>query len=228
MFECGPEGCPWNGEHTFIRKDPIEIIKSLIQCNVDTFSLDDRVDRDYLDDIRGGSLYRNAKAEMRRKLPNAKMVGIILAVDDTNLTNHSGSHIGRPLYMTTTNLPLETRRQINNFAWRPIGFLPHMKSSGTMTNVDKAWKVHAKAKFASVVIERVLAPLKDARRAGFEVCPYIFIYVMLIYRLVPRKAAISGADLLPDRFSGSLEDLVSQITSMSRMYCQERSHESQS
>jgi len=183
-FTCGPESCPWNGEHTFLRKDPIEVVKSLIHSHGDDFSLDDRVSRRNMDDIRGGSVYRNAKAEMRRKLPTAKMIGIILAVDDTNLTIHSGSHIGRPLYMTTTNLPLEARRRINNIAWRPIGFLPHMKSDTTMTNADKEWKIHAKAKFASIVIERVLSPLKAARQAGFEVRSSRYSLIMLTGSLV--------------------------------------------
>jgi len=122
-----------------------------------------------MSDIRGGSIYRRAKAEMNRKVPGARMVGIILAVDDTCLTVHSGSHTGRPLYMTCTNLPLEIRRKINNFAWRPIGLLPNLDVPAVTTAVENSWKMYAKAKFASLVFEQVLAPLAQIRETGFEV-----------------------------------------------------------
>lgn len=162
-----------------------------------------------MSDIRGGSVYRTAKAEMRRKIPNAKMIGIILAVDDTNLTIHSGSHTGRPLYMTVTNLPLALRRKINNYAWRPIGFLPNIDAPAPNTREEVNWKMHAKAKFASEILERVLEPLREAREAGFMVqIPILDHYISANLNVVQWPYIISGIDLLPYRSDGSMEALV--------------------
>jgi hypothetical protein len=100
------------------------MIKSLVRCNEQSFSMDDRCSRAFCSDIRGGSVYRSAKAAIRLKAPNAKIVGLILAVDDTMLTQHSGSHNGRPLYMTCTNLPLSVRRKSTTLPGDRLDFCP--------------------------------------------------------------------------------------------------------
>jgi len=173
-----------------------------------------------MSDIRGGSIYRRAKAEMRQKIPNARMIGIILAVDDTNLTVHSGSHTGRPLYMTVSNLPLSIRRKINNYAWRPIGFLPNLDVESANTREETSWQRHAKVKFASQILEKVLEPLVGAREAGFNVRFSRFVRCLSfnIYIVVQWSYIVSGGNLLFDRPHGSVEIVVLKIPDLSSMH----------
>lgn len=170
-FKCGPIDSCWNGEYKLLRKDPIDIIKSLMACHQDQFSLDDRIGRDVYSDIRGGTVYRTARTEIRARLPDAKLVGIILGVDDTQLTAHSGNHQGRPLYMTTTNLPLQLRRLINSYAWRAIGLLPNPRipKREALNASEEAWLMQAKCEFASLVLRKCMAPLLAFREGGFQV-----------------------------------------------------------
>jgi len=137
-------------------------LRSLIDC--DTSFNDEQVKirrRDPLDDIRKGSVYQDTQREIYNLNPNGKLIGIILSIDDANLTRNSGAHNGRPLYMTTANQSLESRRQRKTNAWRIVGLLPVIQiSQEVMSPTEKKYIAHAKVEFTNRVLERVLQSIQ--------------------------------------------------------------------
>lgn len=84
----------------------------------------------------------------------------MLSIDDTNLTNHSGVHNGRPLYITTANQSLESRRQRNTNAWRIVGLLPIIQLTQELSPMEKKYIAHAKTEFTNRILERVLQSIR--------------------------------------------------------------------
>jgi len=82
----------------------------------------------------------------------------MLSVDDTKLTNHSGSANGRPLYLTTANQSLESRRHSSTNSWRVAALLPSLDID-SLSSVEKEWSTVAKAEFVNRSMELVLKPL---------------------------------------------------------------------
>lgn len=113
-----------------------------------------------LENIRQGSSFQNAQRDLHRVDPLGKLIGLMLSIDDTCLTNHSGVHNGRPLYMTTANQSLESRRKRKTNSWRILALLPIIQLPKEKQSADeKKWITQAKVEFTNRVLEFVLQPL---------------------------------------------------------------------
>lgn len=119
-------------------------------------------------DIRAGSVFQLIQTDLSLQHPNGVLLGIMLAVDDTPLTLQSGAQIGRPLYITTCNQSLESRRQINNHSWRLIALLPTMTHNKT-SELETPWKPHATVEFVNQSLRLAVQPLIDHLDTGFVV-----------------------------------------------------------
>jgi len=109
-------------------------------------------------DIRSGEVYQKAQNEIRELDPDGHLIGLMLSVDDTKLTNHSGSANGRPLYLSTANQSLESRRHSSTNSWRVTALLPSLNLD-TLSKVEKDWSTVAKAEFVNRSMELALQPL---------------------------------------------------------------------
>jgi hypothetical protein len=111
-------------------------------------------------DIRRGSVYQRAQEDVAQIDVHGVLVGVMLSIDDTPLTEHSGVHNGRPVYITTANQSLKSRRQRQTNAWRVLALLPviHLRK-GTITPLEDRWMTHAKVEFSNRVLEIALEEL---------------------------------------------------------------------
>lgn len=126
-----------------------------------TFSDAYRTTAPHAGDIRDGTVYRQAQAEIQCLNPQGRLIGVMLSIDDTPLTQHSGTHNGRPVYISTANQSLESRRKRTSNAWRVLALLPVLKleEESKQSGVDDLWITHAKSEFSNRVLEVVLKPL---------------------------------------------------------------------
>lgn len=145
---------------SFPAKNPIDVIKSLIQCDstFDDTRYTQQVRSPCWSDIRSGEVYQNAQDEIQDLDPNGKLIGLVLSVDDTRMTSHSGSATGRPLYLTTANQSLESRRHASTNAWRITALLPCMKFPRP-TTLEETWGTVAQCEFVNRTMELALQPL---------------------------------------------------------------------
>lgn len=167
-FIFGAHDCSWNLKpksgkkklYKIITKNPIDVLRS-IMANDNTFRFDDPKQGRFKADIRGGDIFTHAHNEIRKIDPNGCLIGIMLAIDDTPLTQHSGTHNGRPVYITTANQSLASRRQRNTNAWRVLALLPVLKlDENNLSKEDKPWSVHAKVEFNNRALAIILKPLQ--------------------------------------------------------------------
>jgi len=125
-----------------------------------------------LDDIKQGRIYQAAQREIFALNPDGALIGIILSIDDTNLTNHSDVHNGRPLYITTANQSLESRRKRSSNAWRIAALLPVIQiSQESMSTLEKKYIAHAKVEFNNRVLEVILTQLKGIAQLRLIILP---------------------------------------------------------
>jgi hypothetical protein len=111
-------------------------------------------------DIRSGTIYQRTQEEIAQIDSEAALIGLMLSVDDTKLTQHSGNHNGRPLYLATANQSLHSRRHLNTNAWRITALLPTLDHRfKDNTAEEDAWKTIAKSEFANRCMELALKPL---------------------------------------------------------------------
>lgn len=151
-----------------MHKDPVKVLKSIMNSDP-SFKHEFRKSAPCRGDIRDGLVFREAFAEIRKIDIKGSLVGVMLAIDDTPLTQHSGTHNGRPVYITTANQSLDSRRKRDTHAWRLLALLPVLKlDEDEQTTVDKKWCTHAKAEFNNRALEVVLKPL-----SGKQYYPYI-------------------------------------------------------
>jgi hypothetical protein len=160
-FQFGPPECAWNGAYKFHTKNPIHIIESIIQCDP---SFDDATyqvnSRSRMSDIRSGTVYQVAQEEIKLKDPDARLIGLLLSVDDTVMTQFSGGQTGRPLYLSTTNQSLDSRRHLSTNAWRVAALLPTLRTKRkALNNIEKQWYTVANVEFVNRTMELALKPL---------------------------------------------------------------------
>lgn len=143
-----------------LTKNPIVVLRSIMDSD-SSFCYDIPPSKSkYKAEIRDGEIYRMATEEVLQIDQEGSLIGIMLAIDDTPLTQHSGKHNGRPVYITTANQSLHSRRQRRTHAWRLLALLPILNvDEGKLTSVEKTWSVHAKVEFNNRVLEKVLKPL---------------------------------------------------------------------
>lgn len=122
-------------------------------------------------DIRNGSAYIAAAQDVRRLNRNGCLIGVMLAIDDTPLTQHSGTHNGRPVYMSTCNQSLQSRRKRVTSAWRILALLPVLSlgEEENLSTIDKNWSVHAKVEFNQRVLSEILKPIAGNHGRFIEV-----------------------------------------------------------
>lgn len=147
-----------------VTRNPMDILQSIMSMD-DSFFHErtppvNMENNEPLENMRQGGAFQLAQNELRNTNPEGKLIGLILSIDDTNLTNHSGVHNGRPLYMTTANQSLESRRKRKTNSWRILALLPIIQlAKEKRTPQEKYWITHAKIEFANRMLEFVLQPL---------------------------------------------------------------------
>jgi len=114
----------------------------------------------YRNDIRKGSNFQTAMREIQDIDPNGVLLGFILSLDDTPLTEHSGAHNGRPLYITTANQTLKSRRMRNSNAWRVMALLPVIQlREKDLTLLERKWIAQVRIELNNRTLEHVLKPI---------------------------------------------------------------------
>lgn len=142
-----------------LTKDPINVLRSIMNSD-ESFCYDPPHVTSYKSEVRNGTMYRKAHQEIMEIDVEGCLIGIMLAIDDTPLTQHSGKHNGRPVYISTANQSLYSRRQRQTRAWRILALLPVLSlDEEKMTKLEKKWSVHAKVEFHNRVLQKVLQPL---------------------------------------------------------------------
>lgn len=151
-------------DYQIVWKDPIAVLKS-IMANDPTFITEYPKRTNNHGDIRNGSVFRAAASEVRAKNKDGVLIGFMLAIDDTPLTQHSGTHNARPVYITTCNQSLASRRKRITHSWRVLAFLPVLNLGDTekLNTEEKKWAVHAKIEFQQRVLKIILKPLAGTR-----------------------------------------------------------------
>ncbi|KAF8594961.1 hypothetical protein BDV93DRAFT_458015 [Ceratobasidium sp. AG-I] len=86
-------------------------------------------------------------SEIQKKLPvGTTLVPLILSLDKTCLTNHSGNEEAWPVYLTIGNIPKSTRRHLSSRATVLVGYIPVSKlkccTSGDARQQAEHWLFH--------------------------------------------------------------------------------------
>ncbi len=106
-------------------------------------------------------------ATTRRRIPSATLVPVLLASDQTHLTNFSGDKKLWPVYISIGNIDSTIRNKPTMHAWIPLALLPiPPKRLPTYTTSDQQLDA---LQTLHDIISRVLSPLSDAgSRTGIE------------------------------------------------------------
>jgi len=150
---------------TMYSKDLPSLVTGLLKrkdlCNELSYSynrlVNDNGDRIY-SEITNSNHFKNIEL----LLPQGNtLIDIILAIDDTCLSSHSGNAKARPLYMTLGNLSNRSRRSLKYHAWTLVALLPIVESSGLTT--------HEKVAFNHKTLEIALKSLIAVEREGINI-----------------------------------------------------------